>query len=548
MTYIVKPGPSNQKTNAWDCKTGAAAHIHRNNEELMKNDLAYVSTSHHFGKVTLLFTLSVFTAATAAHATTYFVSNSGNDSNYGTSPSAPWQTLAYVGSKTFAPGDTILLKGGETFAGTLTMNSSGAPHRPITIGSYGNGAATINAGSSDGIDSTNASYVTVHDLTLFGTGGSNAYNFGISFTAASGAQSNIAMHGVTAYGFGIGISVDSSGGTYTGVNLSHIIAYNDNYWGIFVQGYNNNSSPYSNISDVTIDSGTFYGDGNASKGYGAGVLLAAVDGAVVKNSTAYNNGDIGFWCYSSNNIKFTHDSAYGNLASNGDGGFDLDEGTTNSTIEYSYAHDNHGEGFELCALSPAGQNDANLTVRYNISENDHYPIAFGCSPPGGFIGVYIYNNTIYTNRADGLDYWGAFNLWDQPESDIVIANNLVWNANASEYDLQWSAGSPVLNFNAYYGPAFEAYYDGSTYTTFNAFQIATGLEANGLFGINPDFAGTPGVKDPNAYKLSSSSALLNTGTSMKATYGIDPGEHDFYGNELRHGGFSIGAYQSGNHD
>ena len=48
--------------------------------------------------------------------TSYYVDPlSGSDSNSGTSPAAPWKTLAKVRATTFAPGSTILLFGGGRF-------------------------------------------------------------------------------------------------------------------------------------------------------------------------------------------------------------------------------------------------------------------------------------------------------------------------------------------------------------------------------------------------------------------------------------------------
>jgi hypothetical protein len=59
-----------------------------------------------------LIMLAVFLFALTAEAANYYVSNSGNDGNNGTSTSSPWQTLAKVNSITFVAGDTISLQCG----------------------------------------------------------------------------------------------------------------------------------------------------------------------------------------------------------------------------------------------------------------------------------------------------------------------------------------------------------------------------------------------------------------------------------------------------
>jgi hypothetical protein len=68
---------------------------------------------------------------------TYYVSPTGNDSNPGTSASAPWQTVAKVDGTTFLPGDSILFQRGAQFHEALAANSSGSATAAITYGAYG---------------------------------------------------------------------------------------------------------------------------------------------------------------------------------------------------------------------------------------------------------------------------------------------------------------------------------------------------------------------------------------------------------------------------
>jgi len=70
----------------------------------------------------------------------YYVSPTGSDSNAGTSPSSPWQSLSKVDSTNFAPGSQILFQaGGNWYGQQLSASSSGTPSNPITYGSYGAG-------------------------------------------------------------------------------------------------------------------------------------------------------------------------------------------------------------------------------------------------------------------------------------------------------------------------------------------------------------------------------------------------------------------------
>ena len=79
-----------------------------------------------------------FTAS--ASATTYYVSNTGNDANDGLSPGTPWQTVAKVNGSSFMPGDQILFQRGSQWHESLDAPSNGAPGNPITFADYGSGA------------------------------------------------------------------------------------------------------------------------------------------------------------------------------------------------------------------------------------------------------------------------------------------------------------------------------------------------------------------------------------------------------------------------
>ena len=81
--------------------------------------------------------------STVGNGATYYVSNSGNDSNPGTSASQPWKSLSKVNNLTPKAGDSILFKRGGAWVGTLTVSSSGATGNPITYGAYGTGEKPI---------------------------------------------------------------------------------------------------------------------------------------------------------------------------------------------------------------------------------------------------------------------------------------------------------------------------------------------------------------------------------------------------------------------
>jgi len=90
--------------------------------------------------------ISMLLFASLVNAATYYVSNSGNDSNSGLTTAMAWQTMAKVNSTTFNAGDQILFKKGDTFYGTLTTISTGSSGSTIIYGAYSTGANPIITG------------------------------------------------------------------------------------------------------------------------------------------------------------------------------------------------------------------------------------------------------------------------------------------------------------------------------------------------------------------------------------------------------------------
>src|SRR6202044_3337154 len=80
------------------------------------------------------------------------------------------KSVAEVNRLTLGPGDSVFFRGGETFDGTVRVHSSGRPGRPIWIGNYGRGGATINGGDSSGFVLFDAQWVVIRGLRLVGAG------------------------------------------------------------------------------------------------------------------------------------------------------------------------------------------------------------------------------------------------------------------------------------------------------------------------------------------------------------------------------------------
>ena len=91
---------------------------------------------------------------------------------------------------------------------------------------------------------------------------------------------------------------------------------------------------------------------------GNGIVLAQVDGALIERCRAYENGGlndyegggpVGIWVWDANRVVMQFNESHHNRtgSSKDGGGFDLDGGVRNSTVQYNYSHDNDGPGYLL---------------------------------------------------------------------------------------------------------------------------------------------------------------------------------------------------------
>ena len=105
--------------------------------------------------------------------TTYYVSNDGDDSASGTSPSTAWKSVDKVNQAVgFGAGSKILFeRGGQWENQTLAVRGNGSASDPLVIGAYGDGSKPQpkfkgNGQVNDTLYLHNQSYVTIEDLDV----------------------------------------------------------------------------------------------------------------------------------------------------------------------------------------------------------------------------------------------------------------------------------------------------------------------------------------------------------------------------------------------
>lgn len=361
----------------------------------------------------------------------YYVSLFGNDSNTGSSETHPWRSIERVNVTELLPGDSVWFQANQTFVGNLSLANVRQASCAITIGSYGSGRATIDAGFGTGFVAENMGGVHLVNLNFVGAGALKNTGSGVLFsnTLPGGIKfANIRVHRVDVSGFkysGICLTAQPTDGSWSGfrdVKITHTTSHDNGDAGISCIGaWNPEQEGYAHTDFYIGNCSVYRNVGIPGKGShsGSGIVLGQVDGAIVEHCRAYENGQlndyedggpVGIWAWDANRVVIQFNESHHNRtdSSKDGGGFDLDGGTTNSVVQYNYSHDNDGAGYLLAQFAGARPFYGNL-LRYNLSVNDGRRNSYGgihlwsTGANGGITDTTIYANTICTTQSpDGI--------------------------------------------------------------------------------------------------------------------------------------------------
>lgn len=515
---------------------------------------------------------------------TYYVSQTGNDNNSGTSTQSPWQSLNKVNSINFQAGDQILFQGGQTFNGTLYLDASdtGTAANPIIISSYGTGRATINSGTSNGTWIYNTSGFKINNINFVGSGPTT--NTGSGIQIRTDLPNNVKLpyvyiDNVEVSGYrdaGISISGGNGKSGYSDVRITNCVVRDNGNAGLEIFGvFNINSTAYAHSSVYIGYCKAYNNSGFAGTQYhsGNGIVIADIEGGTIEHSIAYNNGGnntavggpIGIWAWDSNNLIIQYNESHNNKTNStaDGGGFDLDGGMTNSILQYNYAHDNEGPGFGFAQYTGA-RPFSNNTIRYNISQNDGKKNNTGgiglWNGGSGISNSHIYNNTVFVTPTAGSPTPQGI-LFMTPTTNVSIRNNIFITSGAAKMiDVAGGQSNLLFQGNSYWSTTgnFSFRWNGTNYTSLSSWRTATGQEKIGVtntgFDVNPlvtSLGGGTTLNDTTllttltAYRLQSGSPLINQGLNLLTQFGINPGTRDFYGNTIPQGaGYDVGSHDS----
>jgi hypothetical protein len=526
----------------------------------------------------------VLVGAAGAAVTTYYVSSTGNDDAAGTAPGTAWRTIARVNAESLGPGDRVLFEGGSTFAGPLELEpgESGTAAAPIVFDSYGPGRATINGRKGTAVLAYNAGGIALSDLAIVGSGAATNTGSGINFfndlpgnTKLRFVQiSDVVVKGFGEYGIAIGGWNGASG--FDDVSVTRANLHNNGRAGLITYGppFEPSAPAYAN-SDVAVSyvkAYNNYGDpDDLFRNSGSGIALGGVRNGSIERSVAYNNGalcranecGVGIWTYDSTGITIQFNLSYENQTggtTDGDG-FDLDQNTSNSVVQYNYSYGNDGAGYLLFSAPPNAGHRGN-TIRYNVSQNDGRKNSLGAISGGGNIyDEAVYNNTVYLSPP--LSGRPPAVLFISVGGGVTVRNNIFYVTGGLPMISAPMLGTNSLAFqqNDYFSPSrsFEVDWGSDVYTGLRGWRSATGQEMLGQtetgLTVDPQLlgAGTGSalrnpdrLSDLTAYKLQADTPLLGLGLDLASRFGIDTGGRDYFGVPVPSGkGLEIGASEAG---
>jgi hypothetical protein len=512
--------------------------------------------------------------ATQLYATDYYVSPTGSDANSGASAGSPWRSSTNVNARAFVAGDRILFQGGQTNAVNLTFDSSdtGTTNNPIVISSYGTGTATLLAADGAGLFAYDTAGFLITNLNLVGTSRSNNaadqdgifFYFDPSDPALPAQRGYVHVDHLDVSGFshsGIWIGPYNSGVGLRDVRITNCALHDNGASGLLIDA--DTSYTITNVYVGNVTAFNNYAISNNSDTE-RGIDVGDLNDATIEHCVAYNNnvtgdGGAGFHVYDSTNTTVQRNESYNNHTrlTTGGSGFEINHRMQNSRIQYNYSHNNDGPGFWLLhedSFDPTSY--TNDIVRYNITENDGRQNGYaGIDVMGQLTSVEVHNNTIFltlTNTAPR-----AIRVQNSTDTSLDVhglhfRNNILQTTNGVRLvevtPTQLDTATDLLfQGNDYYpsGGTFDITWNGTTYSTLDAWRVATGQEeigaANTGTNINPRLGG-PGNGN---HQLNPNSPMIDHGLALSTLFGMTPGPVDFYSNSVpAAGGYDIGAYES----
>ncbi|MCE5292692.1 MAG: right-handed parallel beta-helix repeat-containing protein [Nocardiaceae bacterium] len=513
---------------------------------------------------------------------TFYVSATGSDQNDGRTPRRALATLKAVNALELRPGDHVRLDPRVMFTGSLVLDhhDAGNADDPVVIETAGPGRATISASGGPAVAVVDTAGVEIRDLTLVGnTTTEDGLRF-VNNAKNSTRLRGIEVSGVEASGFRNGITLTATGNSgFEQVTIENSTVHDNVAAGLSTSGPTLTDGPavyaHKDLLVRNVEAHHNHGDPLATKNTGSGIVLGSVEDATVTRSTAHENGGssnttegpVGIWAYDSEHVVFEHNLSYRNLTQGADGGgFDFDQGVTNSLMQFNLSYENHSYGYLLYTNAPKTDSLKNV-IRNNVSINDaasgtqYYgsiTLLGGLSGPhtaGGIRDAAVYNNTVVTSPMAGGTPSAV--LIGGTLEKVVVANNafIVNGPNRLVQSIDADPGDVRFAGNSYSAPAgaFAITWGPQTYPDLPSWQAATTQETLGgapVAVIGGSVVDPKLVEITDAHKIETlvgfrplaNSPLIGGGVNLASAFGIDPDNfRDYLGSPRVRTRWDIGA-------
>ncbi len=485
-------------------------------------------------------TATVTLLAQAPTGHTYYVSTSGSDGGDGSSGS-PWRTIQHA-ETIAAAGDTVLVHGG-VYNEHVTLSTSGTANGTITFESAPGETAVVDGTGLDipqnmwGLFTFDSvSYVIVQGFEIRNYTTASVKNVPIGvFVVGAGVGDQVVnyyIHDITttAPANPTNCASDAFGMTVYGTQAPDAIdglAVSGNEIANNLTGCSETLSLDGNVTNFAVVSNLVHDDNNI--GIGAiGFERVSKDPAydqardgVIRGNTVYNITSFGNPDYGN---QYAADGIYV-------------DGGTNIVIDQNRIH-NVDLGIEL-ASEHRGKTSSFIIARNNIVyDGNSAGISIGgyAASKGGTDHCTVVGNTTYNNDTQQTGS-GEFQIQFNATNNVVDNNifyagtqGLVVNdfttstptPAALDYNLYFSSGSPVFDWQKH------------RYTSYSAYQTASGNDTHSPYA-DPQFTSTTNLD------VAGASPAVNAGTNLGAAI---VGLRDFIGAKRVLGAnIDIGAYE-----
>jgi hypothetical protein len=487
----------------------------------------------------------------------YYIAARGNDKHSG-AKDAPWKSIARLNRAKLTAGDRVLFQGGSRFKGKLELTKahSGKPGRPVVIGSFGRGLATIDGSAEGGCLMDNVSDLRLDALKFRGPGWRKMVRLS-GVVVLGGKRVEITrldvrdfpLHGVV---IGGGLQPRVTHCRMQDNGSAGMVTWNARGWikDLYVGHCIFENNPGTKLSPKSHS--------------GSGLIVAGAKGALVEHCRASRNGwamprkgngPVGIWVWKADRVVIQHCLSYGNRSPGWDGGgFDFDGGVTNSVMQFNLSYGNIGCGYGMYQFPKAPLWKNNI-LRFNISyldgqnrEGAALHFWTGDSKRQSMFGCKVYNNTFVGNviaRASAI----RFEEFEVPFPGLEFKNNLllfrgpavVGQANLGRYknNLWWNLDKKGfklgdhLDFESWIERCQQESEGGKLLGAFKDPQV---ILPKGMTGLPKNTQDIPAMK---AFRLKPGSPARGKALPVAVPKGLD-----LWGKPLKGKKLNLGAWQA----